>query len=73
MTAREMFADLDYKLVINDEEHIKYVYIDNSDLDICFHKKYKCVSGVPTYDYFLDVELLKAVTKQFEELGWLDE
>ena len=69
MTAREMFADLDYKLVINDEEHIIYVYIDNSDLDICFQKKYKCVSGVPTYDYFLDVELLKAVTKQFEELG----
>ena len=71
MTAREMFADLDYKLVINDEEHIIYVYIDNSDLDICFHKKYKCVSGTPTYDYFLDVELLKAVTKQFKELGWI--
>lgn len=72
MTAKEMFMNLDYKVVIENEEEIIYQCTYNEDLDIQFLKKYKVVGGTPTYDYFCNMPLLKAINKQVEELGWLE-
>lgn len=72
-TAKEMFEALGYGLVRNDEKYITYVDVLNEDLYISFSKEYKVVSGTPTYDYFLNMSILKAINKQCEELGWLDE
>ena len=73
MTAKEMFEKMDYKLIKDDENVIVYEYIDNEDIYVCFLKKFKQITGLPTYDYFCDIDLLKAYNKQAEELGWLDD
>ena len=76
MTAKEMFEELGYELKNNDKNEwyyqkgneyfdTKVIYFDEED------KTLKCHDGgcgnVP-----IDVEELKAIQKQVEELGWLD-
>lgn len=70
--ADEMFYDEGYKLIRDDDEEIKYLCMENEDLDIRFFKKYKVVTGTPTYDYFCDMPLLKAINEKCKELGWLE-
>ena len=70
MTAKEMFEELVYKVIIDNDDELIYKDIENDDLDIQFLKKYKVVSGTPTYDYFCNMPILKAINKQIKELGW---
>ncbi len=66
-----MFEQLGYKLIENSDKFLIYQEMGNEDLYIEFYKKDKTISGLPTYDYFLNIDLLKAINKQCEELGWL--
>lgn len=81
MSAKEMFKELGYELVFENEEVLRYR--KNKNLDVEFWKvyekitgekmrKYIKVSNVRNIPYFISVELLKAINKQIEELGWLD-
>lgn len=69
-TAKEMAIDLDMKTEKNDDNELIYRNICNEDLYIIFYKKYKTVGGCPYYDFFCDIEMLKFINKQVEELGW---
>ena len=71
MNADKMFEELGYKIVINSESVIKYEDVENEDLNIVFNKDYKVIYGYPTYDYFCDMPILKAINKKCLELGWL--
>ena len=73
MSAKEMFMEMDYKCIKDNEEELVYRDIYNEDLYICFLKKFKVITGLPTYDCFCDMKLLKAYNKQVEELGWNNE
>ena len=69
--ADKMFEELGYKIVKNNDSIIKYEDAGNEDLNIVFNKDYKVVYGCPTYDYFCDMEILKAINKKCDELGWI--
>ena len=79
MSAKEMFEQLGYELVFENEEVLRYR--KNKYLDVEFWKvyekitgekmrKYINVSNVRNIPYFISVELLQAINKQVEELGW---
>lgn len=68
--ADKMFEELGYDKMIEGKDYIVYQDSENSDIYINFDKEYKVLSGQPTYDYFLDMSILKAINKKVEELGW---
>lgn len=79
MTAKEMFEELEFKQV---ETHIfeliRYVYEDKYDkelnLVVSFTETEKVeLSLGEEVGVAIDVPLLKAINKQCEELGWLEE
>lgn len=72
-TAKEIAIDLDMKVIKDDDELLIYKNIYNEDLNVIFYKRYKAVGGMPYYDYYCDMPMLKFINKQVEELGWLDE
>lgn len=69
--ADDMFKELGYDDKKEDEEKIIYQDIGNEDIYIKFYKPYKVIMGMPTYDYFLDMPILKAINKKCKELGWI--
>jgi hypothetical protein len=71
--ADEMFKKLGYDEKIETEKKIKYQDSGNEDLNIIFLKDYKVITGCPTYDYFLNMEILQTINEKVKELGWLDE
>ncbi len=68
-TAKEMFEELGYKIVRDDEEFLDY---ETEEYYISFwkHKKifYKVEYGYDAGD--ITMQELKAINKQVEELGW---
>lgn len=79
MSSREMFEDLGYELVFENEEVLRYR--KNKWLDVEFWKVYEKVTGekikkyikvsnVKNMPYFISVDLLQAINKQIEELNW---
>lgn len=77
MTAEEMFERLGYYILINDKDtlayHKKNDYCDDYVLfhiGAFFNRTY-CVDS--PVDYPMNVKLHKAIHRQLEELGWLDE
>lgn len=70
MSAKEMAIDLDMKVVKDDNELLIYKNIYNEDLNVIFYKRHKAVGGMPYYDYYCDISMLKFINKQVEELGW---
>ena len=79
MSAKEMLEKLGYELVYENEEVLRYR--KNKWLDVEFWKvyekitgekmrKYIRVSNVHNIPYFISVDLLQAINKQIEELGW---
>jgi hypothetical protein len=79
VSAKEMFEKLEYELVFENEEVLRYK--KNKWLDVEFWKvyekitgekmkKYIKVSNVHDRPYFISIELLQAINKQVEELGW---
>ena len=78
-SAKEMFEELGYELVFENEEVLRYR--KNKNLDVEFWKvyekitgekirKYIKVSNIRNIPYFISVELLQAINKQVEELHW---
>ena len=81
MKAKEMFEKLGYELVFENEEVLRYR--KNEWLDVEFWKVYEKISGekirkhikvsnVKNMPYFISIDLLQAINKQIEELGWND-
>ena len=70
--ADEMLKNIGYDEKTEDEEKIKYQDSGNEDINIIFFKKYKVITGCPTYDYFLDMEILQAINAKVKELGWVE-
>ena len=70
MSAREMFEDLNFMQIVNNDTMTLYKNIDNPDFYIEFDNIYKTISGYQTYDYVCNYKMLKAINKQVEELGW---
>ena len=79
MSAKEMFEKLGYELVFENEEVLRYR--KNKMLDVEFWKVYEKITGekmkkyihistVRNGSYFMSLELLQAINKQVEELGW---
>lgn len=75
MSAKEMFKKLGYEY-IKTEYVIDYKNKGVVKYDISFNLEHKCIELIPTINgevhYFtrLDTELLQAINKQVEELGW---
>ncbi len=79
-SAREMFEELGYKLKYKNRYEIEYIkpYEDNNYVPkefACFYRikinvVWKTISKVGSYISFSEH---KAINKQLEELGWLDE
>ena len=72
-TAKEMFIDIGFKQGVDNDKHLIYVDIENDDFRVVFHKETKTIDVNQTYDYDIDFEMLKAINKQVEELGWFNE
>lgn len=71
MKANEMFMELKFRQIKNNNAMIVYVDIENDDFYITFYKLDKAIGGMgQTYDYYCDISMLKAINKQVEELGW---
>lgn len=81
MSAREMFEELGYELVYENYEVLRYR--KDGKLDVEFWKvyetetgkklkKYIHISDVYSRSYFASINLLQAINKQVEELGWND-
>jgi hypothetical protein len=70
--ADEMFEELGYIIVKNDDIKIRYEDKGNEDLNLEFYKSYKVVSGLPTYDYFCDMNILQAIYEKCKELKWIN-
>ncbi len=81
-SSKEMFEKLGYKDISYNYPHKDYIAYQNSKTviyTIIFVKEYNCIELMPTLNiderkpvHFtrLDMELLQAINKQVEELGW---
>ena len=71
-TAREMFEELGFKQEI-DEYYIIYEFMGVNGMSVYFYK-HREIYDVRGLGYTtINAEIHKAITKQLEELGWLDE
>lgn len=76
LSAKEMFEKLGYTCVKNNCEIITYRYYTEK---VCFDSEYKSVtvcdegSDYDAQPMSFDIPTFKAIQKQLEELGWLEE
>lgn len=68
MKAKEMFEKLGYTFCENHHSMFAII-VYRKDLDYIYFDSDKKID----IKCFIDVPLLKAINKQVEELGWLDE
>lgn len=79
MTAREMFKAIGFVPFFETKDLIIYEsFPDNKKerIDVIFYLKNKKIRAYYVEndeDVFIDMTLLKAINKQCEEFGWLDE
>ena len=66
MKAREMFEELGYTKIVNNDFLLEYTNYEITK-KVVFYKKIK---EVLSYEETLTMPLLKAINKQIEELGW---
>lgn len=79
MTAREMFKELGFEQIRNDGHFIKYKKADDGIDKIItfsimfryFDSKYGDYPFTAPYEF--DIDTLKAINKQANELGWIEE
>lgn len=76
MSAKEMFEKLGYEFEITEYDDFKpdYNYVDKNDNVIYFDLEDKELIFIPSTKQFIirkPLELLQAINKQLEELGWL--
>ncbi len=72
-SAKEMFGELGFRQILDNERELEYRDIYNNDFYVNFDKKYKAINCFQNYDFNFDIKLLKAINKQIEELeelGW---
>lgn len=80
MSADEMFKELGFELKINNinedipEDFILLKYKNNDDIEINFYNDIeKSFSIVRKREYYYATkEILQAIYKKYEELGWID-
>lgn len=98
MSAKEMFEELGYKLILQDKNDIRYLlkdsYTDEIDIEeekqiiFCINdgigiypnksiiieclEKHHLSNGWYKVELTMTTQLLKAINKQIEELGWLE-
>lgn len=83
MTAKEMFEELGYEITFENKYTLTYTkkFFVSDEHQIEFYKNIKCFaskcwSDSPFEDakpFELNMEELKAINKQIEELGWEEE
>lgn len=71
MSAKEQFEELGYELVCNDDNYIIYKF-DMGVMYIKFYKpqQYIEIEYTDRIPNTIDLDELKAINKQVEELGW---
>ena len=75
MTAKEMFEELGYEFDITEYDEFKpdFNYVDKNDNVIYFDLEDKELCFIPVNKQLIirnPLELLQAINKQVEELGW---
>lgn len=80
MNAREMFEELGYSLKVDNKDLIEYSKEDCGhiafDFDIetkRFYSRYSFSSSIQSTPHSITLDEFKAVQKQMEELGWVEE
>lgn len=82
MTAKEMFLNIEDISEYRENKHQIEIYEKTKNEPfICFHKGTKIIvfksiladEKQNIYNSFIDMEELKAINKQIEELGWNNE
>lgn len=78
MTAKEMFRKLGYRykeptLKVHGDSHFYYEDIFKCNLIIFYLKEKKFMTSHNYKEMDIDMPTFKAIHKQLEELGWLDE
>ena len=76
MSAKEMFEQLGYKLMVEDQIWTKHRLLytrDRTAMYFLFATKtyYKCTRTYDVESETITVDEHKAITKQLEELGWI--
>ena len=76
MSAKEMFEELGYEFDITEYDEFKpdFNYVDKNDNVIYFDLEDKELCFIPVNKQLIirnPLELLQAINKQIEELGWL--
>ena len=76
MTAKEMFRKLGYKYLEPTLHKESYFYYNNSSEDnliIFYLEEKEILTSHNCESLTMDIKTFKAIHKQLEELGWLDE
>ncbi len=82
MSAKEMFEELDFTLIKNNEMILEYENPYNETIYFDKNEKYYssyCRNNEHDFDVYADeaiiinMKLHKAINKQIEELGWLND
>ena len=78
MTAREMFEELEYELIQDDMHWVVYAINKKKwcRFEIAFLKHAKSIhlnTRLEISGHSFDIQELKAINKQVEELGWYDD
>ena len=70
MTAKEMFEKLGYEIDTTNDRMLRYGkgYTAKIEFDLIYHNFYKYNDS--GFRSPIDIELLQAINKQVEELGW---
>ena len=72
-TAKEMFEDLGYSVLIDNEYEIYYNNIKDCRGIIFFYEDLSFCLKAPKNNKEINMPLLKAIIQQCKELEWLDE
>lgn len=73
MTASEMFEELGYKRNVEDDKIIYLQKFGYSTFEITFDLSEKEINIDTDMEVKIEEDILQAIDKQEEELGWLDE
>lgn len=73
MTAREMFEELGYKRNVEDNKITYLQKIGYETFEIMFDLSEKEINIDTDMEVKIEEDILQAIDKQAEELGWLDE
>ncbi len=71
MSAKEMFEELGYKQISNSVNYIIYNFEEKFELRFYLPQQEIEIIGEPPFNT-LDLDEIKAINKQIEELGWND-